>query len=141
MSVGDRIREEREFRGWTQQELADKTGFSKSSIANWETGRRSPQQKFIEKIAKAMNISPKDLTDEDFEREIKAPTLYELMADGILQPVKDQHRLAFDEFLKTNPDIELWFRQIQKEKATEEELERLKTIIIEWIKKGAKDEN
>lgn len=136
MSVGDRIREEREFRGWTQQELADKTGFSKSSIANWETGRRSPQQKFIEKIAKAMNISPKDLTDEDFEREIKAPTLYELMADGILQPVKDQHRLAFDEFLKTNPDIELWFRQIQRERVTEEELEKLKKIIIEWIRKG-----
>jgi hypothetical protein len=83
-----------------------------------------------------MNISPKDLTDEDFEREIKAPTLYELMADGILQPVKDQHRLAFDEFLKTNPDIELWFRQIQRERVTEEELEKLKKIIIEWIRKG-----
>jgi len=136
MSVGDRIREEREFRGWTQQELADKTGFSKSSIANWETGRRSPQQKFIEKIAKAMNISPKDLTDEDFEREIKAPTLYEMLADGILQPVKDQHRLAFDEFLKTSPDIEVWFRQIQREKITEEEMEKLKTLIIEWIRKG-----
>lgn len=136
MTIGERIREERELRGWSQQNLADKTGFSRSSIMNWETGRRSPQQKFIEKIAKAMNISPKDLTDEDFEREIKAPTLYELMADGILQPVRDEARLLFEEFLMTNPDIQQWFRQIQREKVTEEEIEKMKKIIIEWIKKG-----
>ena len=38
MGVGDRLREARKARNWSQSDLADKLGISLNSIANYERG-------------------------------------------------------------------------------------------------------
>jgi len=139
MITGKEIQNLRKRKGLTQEELAAEIGVSRSAIYAWEKGMYSPEGKNAVSLARVLEIDVRLLIDGELPKEElkrNTPTLYEMMADGILQPVKDQHRLAFDEFLKTNPDIELWFRQIQRERVTEEELEKLKKLIIEWIRKG-----
>lgn len=144
MLSGAQIKALRKSKNFTQQQLADAVGVSRSAVYFWERGTYPPDEKNAVSLARVLGIDVRLLIDGELpreEKERKTPTLYELMADGILQPVRDEARLRFEEFLMTDPDIQLWFRQIQREKVTEEELERLKTIIIEWIKQGAKDEN
>lgn len=55
----------RKIRGLTQQELADKSGFSRNSIMNWEKGKRNPKIGDIEKIAKVLDVSPFELFDNN----------------------------------------------------------------------------
>lgn len=42
MKIADRLRELREDKGLSQQQLADKTGLSSSTIARWELGQSEP---------------------------------------------------------------------------------------------------
>jgi len=56
MDVALGIRLARERAALTQDQAAIKSGLSKSTIANYESGRRSPRLKELEKIAKAYNV-------------------------------------------------------------------------------------
>jgi transcriptional regulator with XRE-family HTH domain len=59
------IREWREFRHMTQDELADAVGCSKASIGHWENGVREVAPKWLYPIAKVLNTSPGYLLDHD----------------------------------------------------------------------------
>lgn len=52
------LRQIREFRGLTQQELADKTGLAASQISNFECGERTPSLKNLVKLCLALDYSP-----------------------------------------------------------------------------------
>jgi transcriptional regulator with XRE-family HTH domain len=47
--------------GISQQELADRLGVRQSTIANYETGIRTPSLKELDHIAKVLKIEPGDL--------------------------------------------------------------------------------
>lgn len=49
--LGKRIQAARKSLGLTQQELAEKLSFDKTTIASWETGRREPELKPLIKVA------------------------------------------------------------------------------------------
>ena len=53
----------RKLNGWTQQDLAQRSGFSRSSIINWETGKREPKFIDIKTLANVVGISPNELLD------------------------------------------------------------------------------
>lgn len=56
---GSWMRQEREKRGWSQTDLADKAGLSGQQISNIETGRtRNPQQNTRTKITSALGEEP-----------------------------------------------------------------------------------
>ena len=54
----DRLKTLRTKNGLTQQELAKKIGVSQASIFYWETGKREPSFKTIEKLAKVFGCDP-----------------------------------------------------------------------------------
>ena len=56
-SVGTRIRDFRRERGWTQDDLAQATGVSRSAVAQWETDRAGQIRGNITRIADALGIS------------------------------------------------------------------------------------
>ena len=59
MTTGDRIREVREARGMTQQELALACGYtSRSTINKIEKGAYETRLSTLQKIAKALNCDP-----------------------------------------------------------------------------------
>lgn len=53
----DRLRESRELRKLTQQDLADRTGLSLRQIARYESGENDPTADALTKIARAMEVS------------------------------------------------------------------------------------
>lgn len=50
------IKEWRDRRGLTQEQLADKAGISRGFLARLETARHDPKLSTLEKIAKALKI-------------------------------------------------------------------------------------
>lgn len=64
MSVGSRITEWRKARGYTQAKLAERAHLSASTIAMYETNRRSPDREAITKLSGALGIPEALLTGE-----------------------------------------------------------------------------
>lgn len=57
MNLGDRIKELRQNRSWTQDELAQMVGKDRSNIASYETGRSVPHIDTISAIADLFKVS------------------------------------------------------------------------------------
>jgi DNA-binding XRE family transcriptional regulator len=62
-AFGDRVRELRERRGWTQEKLADQCGLHRTYIWGIEQGRRNPSLVNIVKIAQALGVKIGELFD------------------------------------------------------------------------------
>jgi transcriptional regulator with XRE-family HTH domain len=58
LSTGEVIRMLRELKGWTQQELARRSGINASNISLLENGRVEIGKKRAEQLAKAFDIHP-----------------------------------------------------------------------------------
>jgi len=54
--IGQRIRQAREQKGYTVQELAERTGIKRPNLSRLEHGRHQPSLETLEKIAEALNI-------------------------------------------------------------------------------------
>jgi transcriptional regulator with XRE-family HTH domain len=61
-----RLREWRENRGLTQQDLADLIGTARDTISKWETGDRGALPANAKRLASVLNVEVRDLA-EDFE--------------------------------------------------------------------------
>lgn len=66
MTIGDKIRHTRNFRGLTQKELGIKIGFDEKSadnrIAQYETNYRVPKKDMLVQIAKALDVNVMNFT-------------------------------------------------------------------------------
>ena len=56
-SIGDRIREIREARTLTQDQLAERSGVSKGFLSDIENSKRNPSSEYVLKIANALGAS------------------------------------------------------------------------------------
>lgn len=66
MSFGERLREARESRGYTQQQVADYMKIDKSTYCGYETGKRQPDVQKIKQLSKFLGVSGDDLLETDF---------------------------------------------------------------------------
>jgi transcriptional regulator with XRE-family HTH domain len=57
MPLGDRLRELRQRRGWSQAQLARKLDVHQKQISGYERGVHTPSVEALVKIAKAFNVS------------------------------------------------------------------------------------
>lgn len=99
MNFADRLKTLREKRGLGREQLAERLGLSYHAIAKYETGKRSPDQETILKIADYFNVSvdyllgrsddPTPLNDDDrILRKIGAipvTKMYKLPVIGIIR--------------------------------------------------------
>lgn len=60
-AVGDRIKDLRNGRGWSQEELADQANVSRSFMGEIERGQASPTIESLDKITNALEITLEDL--------------------------------------------------------------------------------
>lgn len=56
VQFGKRLRQLREAKGWTQEELADKAGMHFTYIGQIERGVRNPSLVNLERLAKALKV-------------------------------------------------------------------------------------
>ncbi|WP_035462118.1 helix-turn-helix domain-containing protein [Alicyclobacillus macrosporangiidus] len=75
MSTGSRIAQLRRARGLTQAQLASAAGVSASTIAMYETGRRTPDPEQLDKLAAALGVPPDQLKSgpAGFEEAAEVP--------------------------------------------------------------------
>jgi transcriptional regulator with XRE-family HTH domain len=69
--MGIRIRDVRRERGWTQDQLANAVGVSRSAVAQWETGRAGQVTTNLTRIAEVLEIGVEYIMYGDDKR---APT-------------------------------------------------------------------
>lgn len=64
MTFSDKIKRSREVAQLTQTELADLVGVSQRTIASYESGGAKARRSTIEKLARALKVSVKFLSDD-----------------------------------------------------------------------------
>ena len=57
MTLGEKILNLRKARGWSQEELADRTGVSRQAVSRWESGSAKPDADKIVVICDLFGIS------------------------------------------------------------------------------------
>jgi len=62
--MGIRLRALREKKGMSLRELADKAGVTFATINRIELGKTSPRFETLEKLAKALGVSSRDLIEK-----------------------------------------------------------------------------
>ncbi|THA72852.1 XRE family transcriptional regulator [Streptomyces sp. A0958] len=76
-AFGARIRSMREARGWKQEDLAERTGYSSTHISAVETGRKMPTLRFARQADRAFGTEGTADTFEHQWREIRHGSLLE----------------------------------------------------------------
>src|SRR5882724_797515 len=66
--MGVRIRDVRRNRGWTQDQLANAVGVSRSAVAQWETGRAGQVTTNLTRIAEVLEVGVEFLMYGDDRR-------------------------------------------------------------------------
>ena len=61
ISLGARVATHRKALGWTQQELAERLGVSRTSVSLFEAGLSTPSERTIALMAGVFKIEPHDL--------------------------------------------------------------------------------
>ncbi len=93
MEIGEKIKLRRNELGWTQQQLADKMGYtSKSTIARIEKGNNDVAQKNISKFAEVLNVSIAylmDWTEEAESKPIRIPVLGRVAAGIPIEAIEE----------------------------------------------------
>jgi transcriptional regulator with XRE-family HTH domain len=59
--VGENVRRTRKLRGLTQEQFAEKSGFSQQYLSSLENGKRNPSVITLFEIAVALDLQPADL--------------------------------------------------------------------------------
>lgn len=90
MTVGERIKARRTEIGLTQKELGEKCGMIDSQIRTYELGAFNPKIENIEKIAKALNVSPAVLVGWEKSKEDTKKQLYSMISKQKAMIVTEQ---------------------------------------------------
>lgn len=83
MTFSDKIKRSREVAKLTQVELAELVGVSQRTIASYETGGARARRSTTEKLARALKVSVKFLTDDDC-----LDPLAEIEKDGYIEQAR-----------------------------------------------------
>jgi transcriptional regulator with XRE-family HTH domain len=69
-------------RGWSQETLADLCGFSRSYIANIESGKHNLSLDNLERLAEAFEVPIAELLNPDFNLRIEQPRVAYFLGDA-----------------------------------------------------------
>jgi transcriptional regulator with XRE-family HTH domain len=62
--VGERVKEERLLRGWSQRDLAREAGTTAETISSIETGQHEPRPSTLRKLAEGLGLEVRDFYKE-----------------------------------------------------------------------------
>lgn len=84
MSFGQRVKQYREAKGYTQEQLAQLIGVAKTTITGYERGNRAPDVEKIKKLAAALGVAGDDLLDTGI-----TPQRFPIVSDEALHLARD----------------------------------------------------
>lgn len=71
IAAGDSIKKFRKQKGYTQKQLAEKAGISRTALIRYENGETSPSSQILQQIAAVLEVSVSVLIDEGDDAEEK----------------------------------------------------------------------
>ena len=86
MTFSDKIKRAREVAQLTQNELAQEVGVSQRTIASYESGGAKARRSTTEKLARALKVSIKSLTDDDC-----IDPLADIEKDGYIEQAREMY--------------------------------------------------
>lgn len=106
MTTGQRIKNARKNANMTQAELAQKLEIPFQSVSQWERDIRRPKKETLANIAKALDVDPLELSDDDFDKELLAAIQRAFGSDEDFRTafLSDRVSLAI---LRTDEDVRL----------------------------------
>jgi transcriptional regulator with XRE-family HTH domain len=81
--LGKRLKDARRAKGWTQQELAERTGLTAAFLSYLENGSRSGSLESLVKLAEALSLEPESLMGGKGLKEPKAGKFPSLSLEGL----------------------------------------------------------
>jgi transcriptional regulator with XRE-family HTH domain len=118
-NIGQRLKEERQFRGWSQRDLARETGVNTDTISGIETGQHEPRPSTLRKLAEGLGIEVRDLFMEAALPKAPAPStpgqlkeerpIFDLVHDAVLKQA-EQNRQAFTRAAESELPQTFWMR-------------------------------
>jgi transcriptional regulator with XRE-family HTH domain len=72
-TVGERLKEERLLRGWSQRDLAREAGTTAETISSIETGQHKPRPSTLRKLAEGLGLEVRDFFKEPAVPLAEAP--------------------------------------------------------------------
>jgi transcriptional regulator with XRE-family HTH domain len=93
-AIGQRVKQLREARGWSQRQLENRAGISHGYISYLEAGERQPKMVTLEKIAGAFSVPVAQLTvNEDASTE-RDPRIEEIHVNLLALRELDEEELS-----------------------------------------------
>ena len=118
-SVGRKLREERQLRGWSQRDLARETGVNPDTISGIETEQHEPRPSTLRKLAEGLGLEVRDFFAEPTVPLGEAPTysgqlkeerpIFDLVRDAVLRQA-EQNRQAFNRAAESELPQTFWMR-------------------------------
>lgn len=98
-TLGEKIKYYRKIKGYSQENLADKTNLSKMSIRRYESGKRQPGLDALKKIAIALDCQVSDI-DESLSTNRRIPYFADVLKKLRLEHGLTQKELAKELYVK-----------------------------------------
>jgi transcriptional regulator with XRE-family HTH domain len=86
MKFADKVKSARAELGLTQTELGDKVGVSLRTILSYEKGEKKPRSSNLLRLASALNVSTRFLTDDSCE-----DPMADISKDGYISQAREKH--------------------------------------------------
>ena len=102
--LGDKIRQGRKLRLWTQDQLAEEAGISREQVSRYESNKTVPDTRTIRKIAEALGCSTGDLLEDFADKSLNQ--LHERNQDLSL----DERELLIN-YQHLTPEGKQWIRK------------------------------
>ncbi len=102
ITLGDRIREQRIKKGFTQKQLAELIGAKHNSVSDWENNKNKPDSNTIKLLMKALDVDANSLLGYNDKETIKSDAAR--LADNIVNNPKINKMLSL---LINMPDEDL----------------------------------
>ena len=88
-SIGRRLREERQLRGWSQRDLARETGVNSDTISGIETDQHEPRPSTLRKLAEGLGLEVRDFFSEPVLPKAEAPSGAGQLEEGKTAELKE----------------------------------------------------
>lgn len=114
MDMGQKIKQLREQKGMTLEELGDKVGVGKSTVRKWETGMIANMRRDkISKLASALGVSSSYLMDwEENLTDENADLIPDILSDSVLiEHIKKLRQLNKEHQQTIYDNIAYWYEK------------------------------
>ena len=88
MGISENIKRFRIAKDWTQEQLAEKVGVTRSTVTQWETGWSQPRMGAIERLAGAFGVSIPEMVGDGLKSNFPAGAIIPKVSKSAFAPLR-----------------------------------------------------